>query len=75
MRLIAGKYEEEKGTAKTFTEMNVWDIAIHADKETALAVPETHNLSQDCQVSDSAKFRYDLPSLRHGCCLCRLKPP
>lgn len=39
LRLIAGKYGEEKETAKTFTEVNVWDIAIHADEETAFAVP------------------------------------
>ena len=45
LRLIAGEHDGVKGAADTFTEMNVWDIVLHADKEAELAVPDNHNLS------------------------------
>lgn len=45
LRLIAGEREGVKGAADTFTEMNVWDIVVHAGKEIELEVPETHSLS------------------------------
>ena len=45
LRLIAGEYKGVKGTADTFTEMNVWDIILNAGKKNVLEIPETHNLS------------------------------
>lgn len=45
LRLIAGEHDGVKGAADTFTEMNVWDIVLHANKEAELAVPDNHNLS------------------------------
>ena len=45
LRLIAGKYEDTAGAARTYTEMNVWDIVIHPGKEAALTLPADHSLS------------------------------
>ena len=45
LRLIAGEHDGVKGTADTFTEMNVWDIVLYTDKEAELKVPDNHNLS------------------------------
>lgn len=45
VRLIAGEYQSSKGAARTFTELNVWDVVIYAGKEAVISVPQTHNLS------------------------------
>lgn len=45
LRLIAGEYDGVKGAAKTFTEMNVWDVVIHPGCQASLTVPFTHSLS------------------------------
>lgn len=45
VRLIAGSYQGEQGPAKTFTEMNVWDVVLHANASTVFTLPATHNLS------------------------------
>lgn len=45
VRLIAGERDGVQGAAETFTEMNVWDIVLHAGKEAVLEVPASHNLS------------------------------
>ncbi len=49
VRVIAGEYPSEaertRGAAQTFTEMNVWDIVLHAGASASLNVPETHHLS------------------------------
>ena len=45
LRLIAGEFEDVKGAADTFTEMNVWDIVLNAGKKAVLEIPEAHNLS------------------------------
>lgn len=45
IRVIAGKYNEVHGLAKTYTEMNVWDMVIAAQKAVSIRIPETHNLS------------------------------
>ena len=45
IRVIAGEYESARGAAQTFTEMNVWDIVLHANAATSLQLPENHNLS------------------------------
>ena len=45
LRLIAGEYEGTAGAARTYTEMNVWDIVINPGKEAALTLPADHSLS------------------------------
>lgn len=45
LRLIAGKYEDTAGAARTYTEMNVWDIVINPGKKAALTLPADHSLS------------------------------
>ena len=45
VRVIAGQYGEMAGAAKTFTELNVWDILLKGGAAATLAVPETHQLS------------------------------
>lgn len=45
VRVIAGQHEGVQGAATTFTEMNVWDVVIDADKEAVLTVPDNHSLS------------------------------
>lgn len=42
VRVIAGKYQEADGPARTFTPMNVWDVHLHAGHVTAWQVPEHH---------------------------------
>lgn len=45
LRLIAGEYQGTQGAARTFTEMNVWDVVVNANEQISLTVPATHNLS------------------------------
>ena len=45
VRVIAGQYQDVAGVAKTFTEMNVWDVVVEAGKSTTIQVPQTHSLS------------------------------
>ena len=45
IRVIAGAYEDARGRAHSFTEMNVWDIVLHANAAASLQLPEHHNLS------------------------------
>ena len=45
LRLIAGTYHGHNGAAQTFTEMNVWDVVLHADATTRLNLPAHHQLS------------------------------
>lgn len=45
LRLIAGRHQGKQGPAKTFTEMNVWDVMLDAGASTAFTLPVTHNLS------------------------------
>ena len=45
IRVIAGEYDSHRGAAETFTEMNVWDVALKAGAEVALDLPATHNLA------------------------------
>ncbi|MGR6980514.1 pirin family protein [Testudinibacter sp. P27/CKL/0425] len=44
VRIIAGDYQGQKGAARTFTELNMWEIDLNADSQTALEVPANHNL-------------------------------
>ena len=45
MRLIAGDFEHTHGAADTFTELNVWDVALKAGQHTSVRVPVNHSLS------------------------------
>ncbi|AEI38393.1 MAG: pirin family protein [Zymomonas mobilis subsp. pomaceae] len=40
LRIIAGDYEGQKGAAKTFTPMDVWDVHIHQGKTVKLPLKE-----------------------------------
>ena len=43
VRVIAGSYDGAKGPAATFSELNVWDVRLHAGHEIALSLPEGHS--------------------------------
>lgn len=45
IRLIAGEYQGTKGAAKTYTEMNVWDMVVNANQTATINIPDTHSLS------------------------------
>jgi len=45
LRVIAGQYGEAKGPAHTFTQLNMWDVALKRGKTVTLDVPEGHTLS------------------------------
>ena len=45
LRVIAGAYGDAKGPAHTFTNLNMWDVALKRDKTITLDVPEGHTLS------------------------------
>ena len=45
IRLIAGTYQGQKGPAKTFTEMNVWDVQLAPGAEALFDLPASHNLT------------------------------
>ncbi|ECO5907163.1 pirin family protein [Salmonella enterica] len=40
MRVIAGRYEEAKGPADTFSPLNVWDMRLLRDRQLTLSQPE-----------------------------------
>lgn len=42
VRVIAGRYDSHTGPAHTFTDLNVWDVALAADRTTTLHVPDGH---------------------------------
>ena len=42
VRVIAGRLDGHEGAARTYTELNVWDVQLHAGKEAALPAPEGH---------------------------------
>jgi len=56
-RVIAGEYAGRKGTAKTFTPINLWDVRLHAGKPAELPLPNGHTtalfvLSGEVTVND-----------------------
>ena len=56
VRVIAGEYEGQKGPAKTFTPINLWDVNLKADKSAELPLPDGHTtaflvLSGDVEVN------------------------
>jgi redox-sensitive bicupin YhaK (pirin superfamily) len=42
VRVIAGEYRGQKGPAKTFTPINLWDVNLRAGKSTELPLPDGH---------------------------------
>jgi redox-sensitive bicupin YhaK (pirin superfamily) len=42
LRIIAGEYGGVRGPARTFTPLNVWDVALKAGTDMALKLPEGH---------------------------------
>src|SRR2546426_10547054 len=42
VRVIAGEYSGQKGPAKTFTPINLWDVNLHAGKSAELPLPDGH---------------------------------
>jgi Pirin-related protein len=45
VRIIAGEFAGERGPARTFTPVNVWDVRLDAGHRAELAVPEGHTVS------------------------------
>lgn len=45
LRVIAGEYQGQKGPARTFTPMNVWDLRLRAGGHVALPLPDGHTLA------------------------------
>jgi redox-sensitive bicupin YhaK (pirin superfamily) len=43
VRVIAGKFLETEGAAKTFSQVNLWDVRLDADSEVSFEIPEGHN--------------------------------
>ena len=42
VRVIAGEYGGQKGPAKTFTPINLWDVNVRAGKSAELPLPDRH---------------------------------
>ncbi len=45
VRVIAGDYDGDKGPARTFTPINIWDVRLRRDKSAKLTLPEGHSLA------------------------------
>lgn len=43
LRVIAGQFGKARGPAKTFTDINVWDMNLKAGKQAMLSLPDGHN--------------------------------
>jgi redox-sensitive bicupin YhaK (pirin superfamily) len=43
VRVVAGAFGSQKGPARTFTPVNVWDVRLAADADVAFDLPEGHN--------------------------------
>jgi redox-sensitive bicupin YhaK (pirin superfamily) len=62
VRVIAGEYAENKGPAKTFTPINVWDVNLRAGKSAELPLPDGHTttflvLSGEVEVNGEREAR------------------
>ncbi|MFO1188839.1 MAG: pirin family protein [Alphaproteobacteria bacterium] len=45
LRVIAGDYDGNRGPARTFTPINIWDVRLRRDKNAKLALSEGHSLA------------------------------
>jgi redox-sensitive bicupin YhaK (pirin superfamily) len=43
VRVIAGRFGETKGPARTFTPINLWDVHLARDADVTIDFPEGHN--------------------------------
>src|SRR5579863_429794 len=60
VRVIAGDYGGQKGPAKTFTPINLWDVTLRAGKSAELPLPNGHTttflvLSGEVEVDGGQK--------------------
>ncbi|MBE2894693.1 pirin family protein [Spirabiliibacterium falconis] len=70
IRLIAGQLYDTHGAARTFTELNVWDITLNENAKVRLPVPSNHNLSLvvlrgDITIGDHIARTGELVSFHH----------
>src|SRR5688572_19070806 len=61
-RIIAGDYDGQKGPAKTFTPINLWDVQLNAGANAELPLPEGHStailvLSGEVTLNDAETAR------------------
>src|SRR6266436_5215945 len=76
VRIIAGEYAGQKGPAKTFTPINLWDVNLGAGKSAEIALPDGHTTTflvlsgelavngvQDAREGDLAIFDRDGDSI------------
>jgi quercetin 2,3-dioxygenase len=54
VRVIAGKFDEHKGPAKTFTAINLWDVNLIAGRSAELPLPESEPFEK---IQNFCKFR------------------
>jgi quercetin 2,3-dioxygenase len=72
VRIIAGEYAGNKGPAKTFTPINLWDVNLRAGKSAELPLPDGHTtaflvLSGEVVVNgDKKAVEGDLAIFAHG---------
>lgn len=45
LKIIAGQFGNTHGAAKTYSELNLWDIFVNPNREMRLTLPENHNVS------------------------------
>ncbi len=45
VRVIAGDYNGNKGPARTFTPINIWDVRLRRDRSAKLTLPDGHSLA------------------------------
>jgi redox-sensitive bicupin YhaK (pirin superfamily) len=62
VRIIAGEYLGQKGPARTFTPINLWDVALAKSDSAELPLPEGHNtaflvLSGEIQINNDRVAR------------------
>lgn len=61
LRVIAGKFADATGPARTYTKLNLWDVRLQPGKRVGLPVPEGHNtmllvLNGEVQLSTGEKL-------------------
>lgn len=68
LRLVAGQFADKKGPAKTFTDLNAWQVELAAGQGAELPIPAEHNAFiylLDGHVKLNDNFDYEGPVLLH----------